>query len=151
MPKSNASNKPHKPNKFVQSIAAVSGDAVVAVPAKSFKPDVLASALSKAGFQVTIIDPPSDANPIQDKATLLRAIHHTRTLPAHFGFNWDALVDSLSDLPEPDAKGYALILRQPNMLREQSPEDYALFLKVIQTVSDRWAARGVPFKLVVPE
>lgn len=151
MPKSNASNKPNKPNKFVQSIAAISGNAVVAVPAKSFKPDELASALSKAGFQVTVIDPSSRTTPIQDKASLLRAIHHTHALPNHFGFNWDALVDSLSDLPAPDAKGYALILRQPNMLREQSPEDYATFLDVIHTVSERWAARGVPFKLVLPE
>jgi RNAse (barnase) inhibitor barstar len=137
-------------SKLLQRIASTTSSAVIEVPAKPFKPDVLMEMLTKAGFQVTLIDP-ADQPAIQNKDALLRALHANRSLPKHFGFNWDALVDSLSDLTPGDAKGFVLILQQPQTLRAQSPEDYATFVTVMGEVSARWAAEGVPFKLLLPK
>jgi RNAse (barnase) inhibitor barstar len=91
-----------------------------------------------------------DESPIANKEALLRALVQTQSLPKTFGFNWDALVDSLSNLEQPNATGYALILRQPSPLQTQSPEDYETFIEVLEEVSARWARSGVPFKLLVP-
>lgn len=90
-----------------------------------------------------------DRAPVFSKDTLLHAIYQSCALPAHFGFNWDALVDALSDLPADDVQGYALILKSPEVLRTRAHDVYDTFLEVIDAVNERYAGEGKPFKLVV--
>ena len=94
-----------------------------------------------------------DRAPVFSKDTLLHAIYQSCELPAYFGFNWDALVDVLSDLPEPESehppKGYALIFKAPGLLQQRAPDDFATFLNVIEEVNARYAGVGRPFRLLL--
>ena len=99
----------------------------------------------RAGWFAAVID----RAPVFSKDTLLHAIYQSCALPAYFGFNWDALVDALSDLSADEVKGYALILKSPEPLRERALEVYDTFLEVIDAVNERYAGEGKPFKLIV--
>ncbi len=106
----------------------------------------LAAAFARAGW----FAPRVDRAPVFNKVTLLHAIYQSCEFPAWFGFNWDALRDSLSDLSWCPANGYALLFRNLGLLQVRAPDDYATFIDVAQEACEIWAeASGVPFRLVV--
>jgi RNAse (barnase) inhibitor barstar len=84
---------------------------------------------------------------IDSKDSLLAALDATLRLPDYFGFNWDALADSLMDFSWQPAKGYVLIFMNPQSLDKK---DARVFLEIIDEVGKLWGRDGVPFKLLVP-
>ena len=90
-----------------------------------------------------------DRAPVFDKTSLLHAIYQSCGLPAYFGFNWDALLDSLTSLPP--APAYVLALANPSLLMERAPADYATFIQVIRASHERLAERGLQFVLLIPD
>ncbi len=54
----------------------------------------LAAACARAGIWLGVLD----RTPLTDKAGLMQALYRTCEFPAYFGFNWDAVVDCLSDM-----------------------------------------------------
>ena len=144
-------NKSHaKLDPLVQQITSLQSPAVIEVSTDGFNAAALAIALVDAlhkadGYAVII-----DRAPVFSKDTLLHALYQSCEFPKTFGFNWDALVDSLSDFSWAEHKSYTLILKRPALLKERAPTDYETLLEVMQAVSERWAQDSVPFKLVLP-
>jgi len=65
-----------------------------------------------------------DGLAVPDKAALMEALSTAFRFPAHFGRNWDALLDCLRSLPnEVPASGYALLIRNSSSFLSSSPKD----------------------------
>jgi hypothetical protein len=58
-------------------------------------------------------------------------------LPDWFGANWDALEDSLSDLPD---QGYVLLFEGA-----QPGDELGVLIDVLRSSAEWWTGRGKPF------
>lgn len=76
-----------------------------------------------------------DRAPVFDKATLLHALYQALALPAHFGFNWDALADALFGPENGEAPPRVLVFRDLELLEERDPESARVFLEIIDEVA----------------
>jgi RNAse (barnase) inhibitor barstar len=95
--------------------------------------DVL-SELREAGYFAVLID----RAPVFSKETLLHALYQSCVFPAYFGFNWDALEDTLkTDWLEssPTFKGYVLVFRNFAVLGERAENVAKTFLDIVQEVA----------------
>jgi hypothetical protein len=86
--------------------------------------------------------------PIDSKAALLQALSQACGFPDYFGFNWDALLDSLVDFSWQPAKGYMLVYEDPSGLAKP---DLKVFLEIIAEAGAMWTRSGIPFKLLIPK
>lgn len=106
-----------------------------------------ADELAQAGLYAMVIDRAQ----VFDKTTLLHALYQACQFPAYFGFNWDALLDCLSDFGWHAAKGYALIVRNAEAIKTRNPDDWATFLEVVRDAAQRRADAGAaPLYMYVP-
>ncbi|MEM8997661.1 MAG: barstar family protein [Acidobacteriota bacterium] len=80
------------------------------------------------------------------KERLLAAVAEAMSFPDYFGMNWDALDESLGDLPK--ASGYVLIASGSEKLWQHNPRLAASFLESWCCAAEGWADAGVPFHLV---
>jgi RNAse (barnase) inhibitor barstar len=111
------------------AILGQGGDAVVVVPKALWAG--LRARLEEAGVEVVRVD----RAPVLSKETLLHAIYQACQLPAWFGFNWDALVDALSDWGE--GPGTRLLLFGDfDLLEQRAPEVARTFLDVVRQARD---------------
>ncbi|MGL4612221.1 MAG: barstar family protein [Trueperaceae bacterium] len=111
--------------------------------------DALVTELSKAGYTALLVD----RAPVFDKETLVHALYQSCGLPAHFGFNWDALeaVLKASSIRSENAntKGELLMFRNFGVLEQRSPNVAATFLDIIDVaVKTRQEKEFVPLWLV---
>ena len=72
-----------------------------------------------------------------DKPALMKNIAAALDFPDWFGANWDALEDSLSDLPE---KGHVLLFEGA-----QPGDDLGVLIDVLRSSAEWWLGRGKPF------
>lgn len=84
----------------------------------------------KAGFDVRTLSVPLEGS----RESLFETLAKVYEFPSYFGYNWDALVDCWSDLPQPKT---LCLLRHPSRLE---PEDLANLREVANDVAERWAA-----------
>jgi len=89
-----------------------------------------------------------DESAISNKNALLHALNRACGFPDYFGFNWDALFDSLVDFSWRPAKGYVLLYKNPEQLDKS---DLRNFFDIVEEASIIWARSDIPFKLVIPE
>lgn len=87
---------------------------------------------------------------IRTKHDLIDALARAMPLPEWQGRNWDALEESLRDLPETrtganPAKGYLLVWNAPYGMHRHQPGAFQTALSVLQDVTDFWQQQGVPF------
>ena len=75
-----------------------------------------------------------------DKETLLRELARALQFPKWFGGNWDALQDCLGDLSWSQARGHVLIVEDA-----KAGDELAIFMDVLGSSAEYWAARGRPF------
>jgi hypothetical protein len=75
-----------------------------------------------------------DRAPVFDRVTLLHALYQALQLPAWFGFNWDALEESLFDVGDGGLPA-VLVFNDLELLEEQDPDSAATFLDIVRTVS----------------
>jgi RNAse (barnase) inhibitor barstar len=90
--------------------------------------------LREAGYFAVLVD----RAPVFDKETLLHALYQSCIFPAYFGFNWDALEDTLkSDWLEPtgDLKGYVLVFRNFTVLEERAKNVAETFLDIVRDIA----------------
>lgn len=73
----------------------------------------------------------------------------TFAFPNHFGSNWDALLDCLSDLHWLPASVYVIIMLRARYLETADPKSFNTFLEVCQETAARWRGRKAFFKVVV--
>lgn len=72
-------------------------------------------------------------------------------LPEHFGRNWDALADMLTDLSWQPAHGYVLRLAHGADAARALGSDWATLLEVLKHVADTWKSAGTPFIVLVDD
>ncbi|GLQ51318.1 barstar family protein [Dyella flava] len=80
-----------------------------------------------------------------DKGELLRRLAIALKLPAGFGQNWDALVDSLRDLGWLHGVGHALLLDHANDLRQAAIKDFDTFLGILHESASFAMGQDRPF------
>ena len=90
-----------------------------------------------------------DAARIDDKGKLLGAIAASMQFPSYFGGNWDALEECLRDLSWLGGSGYALIVRDAEHLWRDHHRLAANLIESWLLCAGYWAAREVPFHLVL--
>ena len=69
--------------------------------------------------------------------------------PADFGHNWDALEECLTDLAWAPAAGYLLLYDDAARLARAEPAAWAALRAILADVCAAWAARGVPFYVLL--
>lgn len=89
-----------------------------------------------------------DVTMVSSKRELMAELAHVLGLPESFGANWDALDDSLRDLPWLDHGSLVLITEGAAELWREAPELAAGLLSVWLGAAERWAERGVGLHLV---
>jgi Barstar (barnase inhibitor) len=103
-----------------------------------------------AGYFAVLVD----RAPVFNKETLLHAIYQSCVLPAYFGFNWDALVDTLvgfswMDSSEQEVNGYILVFRNFAILEKRSDMVAKTFLELVQDIAKRRQEKNRPLLKVV--
>lgn len=106
----------------------------------------LSFALEAEGFFVAELD----RAPIVNKEMLMHALYQSCRFPAYFGFNWDALEDSLKDFSWIIAEAYVLIVRDFAVLKERSPDTAESFQAILNDVAKaRYEAAKKPLKVLL--
>lgn len=103
------------------------------------------SELRAAGYFAVLVD----RAPVFNKETLLHALYQSCVFPAHFGFNWDALEDTLVSFSWNDAKGYVLVFRNFAVLQERAPTIAATFLEIVRDVTKVRGEKNKPSLVLV--
>lgn len=78
-----------------------------------------------------------DGAKLQNKEELLLTIATGLQFPSYFGHNWDALLDSLTDMGWLPAKGYVLILLHSDALHKADPQMHDMLLDVVRDAATR--------------
>ncbi|MCG5509740.1 barstar family protein [Ectothiorhodospira lacustris] len=94
--------------------------------------EALMEALRARGLRAVRVD----QAPVFDKDTLLHALYQSCALPAWFGFNWDALADTLGDDDIHEAKSVVLVFGYFSTLRQRSPDTCDTFLDILAEATD---------------
>jgi Barstar (barnase inhibitor) len=90
-----------------------------------------------------------DASAADSKAAFLDRAAASLALPAHFGRNWDALHDCLTN-EQPAALGGAVLLVDGiEALAARDPETLATAIDVLRGASDYWLKMGRPLLVLL--
>jgi len=119
------------------------GGGVYALPG-GVPADAAAQAAAAAGRRLIRLD----ASGAATKAAFLDRAVAALALPAHFGRNWDALHDSLTDgsvLPA----GAVLLVDGIDTLAAGDPGALATALDVLRAAADHWSERGRPLLILM--
>ncbi len=82
-----------------------------------------------------------DTRQVRNKAEFLHALKTALDFPAHFGNNWDALIDMLRDLSWIPAKGYVILFNDLTTYATDSPKSYDLAFQVLRDAATFWHER----------
>jgi RNAse (barnase) inhibitor barstar len=85
----------------------------------------------------------------RSKGGLLDEFAKTLKFPRHFGRNWDALNDCLSDLSWLHSKGWVLLLLRADSFAETNEEAFHTVLDVLEGVVEYWREQKRPFWVLV--
>ncbi|RZU11559.1 barstar family protein [Streptomyces sp. BK239] len=89
-----------------------------------------------------------DLDGVEDKADLMDRCVRDLELPDRFGRNWDALADSLGDLPaRPDTEGVLVVVRNWTPYAKARPEEWEIAQAVFSSAVDRAPALSVVLAL----
>lgn len=90
-----------------------------------------------------------EIDPATDKRTLLETIGAAGQFPPHYGVNWDAAADHLSDLSwldEPHRRSPVLmVLAGAEAWAERNERDATILLDVLSEAALWWEVNGRPF------
>jgi len=107
-------------------------------------PSLQRAALAR-GFQFIYLN----GSRITGKVELMRALSNALSFPAHFGSNWDALLDMLRDLSWLPAKGYVLVIGGLKPLARANAADYQMALDVLWDAAQFWQERRTERTLII--
>ncbi len=79
----------------------------------------------------------------KNKDDLLAAIGRDMFFPEWFGYNWDALADSLADLAWRPAEGYVVLLKHCDRLHARAGHDLVAALEIFENAAEEWRERGI--------
>lgn len=92
----------------------------------------------------------ADLAHVRSKAELLQTLARSLTLPPYFGANWDALADSLQDLPVP-TQGRVIHLTQASEVQRALAGEWDTFLEILQDAAMCWKELGKPFVVFIDD
>jgi len=107
----------------------------------------IVAAAKTAGLQVYKID----LARARGKSGLFEALSKALKFPAHFGKNWDALNDCLTDLTWVDGRGWVLILAHGRPFAAKHPAEFDIALDLFNGVAAWWQEDGKPFWVLVQD
>ncbi|MBC3931826.1 barstar family protein [Undibacterium curvum] len=81
------------------------------------------------------------------KKAVLSAIGQALHFPSHYGANFDALADSLSELDAGQATGIVLVLENLPVLADFDAAATDILLQMLQDSAEDWAQRKVAFRV----
>jgi hypothetical protein len=85
-----------------------------------------------------------DLDGVMDKAGLMDRCVRDLELPDWFGRNWDALADSLTDLPaRPGVEGLLVVVRNWRPYAKARPEEWEIAQEVFSSAVDHAPALSV--------
>jgi len=90
-----------------------------------------------------------DCSQVRTKQQLLEIFARTLSVPQTFGYNWDALADSLQDLSWLPARGYVVSWRNGGELARRSPEDFSTALAILAAAAGYWRTKGKLFVVLL--
>ncbi|TFH36083.1 MAG: barnase inhibitor [Dehalococcoidia bacterium] len=88
---------------------------------------------------------------VRDKAGLLSETARSLGFPSHFGMNWDALNDSLTDMSWRPAAGYVVLFTGLRAFAENAVADVEILTRILVGTAGYWKQRRVPFYIILSE
>ena len=85
-----------------------------------------------------------DANQLRNRSAVFSQFAAAFQFPEYFGGTWNAFADCLGDLSWLAPKAFVLIVRDaPVLLIEGDPDEFSLFLKIVEEIGDSFAQNQV--------
>lgn len=103
-----------------------------------FVPSVEAKKIQAAAKKAKFAFFHVDGRSVQRKEQLMNAIATALDLPGHFGHNWDALEESLTDLDGIDAQGYLLLYDHIDGLATAHPDQFETLVEILKDAVQSW-------------
>jgi RNAse (barnase) inhibitor barstar len=98
----------------------------------------LQAAAKRAGYAFFHLD----GKNIERKEQLLNHVATVLQFPNHFGSNWDALEECLTDLEWVDGDGYLIYFDHIDGLLSAHPDQFATFLEIVRDAVESWKEDG---------
>ena len=90
-----------------------------------------------------------DLKSAKGKLEFLASLAKTLKFPKHFGQNWDALHDLLTDLSWLKATGWVILLLNAKPFADRHTEDFETAVEVLNAATAHWRSQGKPFWVLV--
>ena len=90
-----------------------------------------------------------DLGGARGKSGLLDRFAKALRFPAHFGKNWDALNDCLTDLEWLDGKGWVVIVANAQSFAEKHEEDFTTAIDILSGAAAHWRELKKPFWIII--
>lgn len=98
----------------------------------------LQAAAKRAGYAFFHLD----GKNIERKEQLLNHVATALHFPNHFGQNWDALEECLTDLEWVDGDGYLIYFDHIDGLLTAHPDQFATFVEIVRDAVESWKEDG---------
>ena len=86
---------------------------------------------------------------IARKEQLLNHVATALRFPDHFGHNWDALEECLTDMEWVDAPGYVIYYDHIDALLAAHPDQFETFVEICRDAVASWKEDGTPFLVLL--
>jgi RNAse (barnase) inhibitor barstar len=90
-----------------------------------------------------------DLQGVESKERFLRACAEAMQFPQHFGDNWDAFEDCLTDLEWCPAGGYVVLVENSTAFIRRAPAEWETVRAIFQDAAAFWRERHVPFFIIL--
>ncbi len=122
---------------YAKQLSDISRAGVYHLPLGSY--EKIIDAAEACGYVVFRID----LTQARNKEDLLATIGKDMAFPEWFGYNWDALADSLADLGWRPAEGYLVLLEHCDSLHANAGSDLVAALQIFENAAAEWRERGI--------
>ena len=90
-----------------------------------------------------------DGRNVQRKEQLMTALATSLRLPEHFGRNWDALEECLTDLEPNEGTGYFLLYDHIDGLLDSHPDQFDTLVEILRDAVASWREDDTYLKVVL--
>jgi RNAse (barnase) inhibitor barstar len=90
-----------------------------------------------------------DGHEIVDRTSLLQQFATVMQFPEHFGHNWDALADCLTDLDEDEVDRQIIIIDRLDNFAIAKPQQWLTFLDICKSTVKYWQDTDTPMYILL--
>ena len=90
-----------------------------------------------------------DLGAVRGKNGLLDQFAKVLRFPLHFGKNWDAFNDCLTDLQWLNGKGWVVIVANAQPFAEKYEEEFTMAIEILTGAAEHWRALKKPFWIII--